>query len=289
MALGRTFAGLMQASQPYWNFIIVSLNQYSYRLSEEQQNTLRIIGYVGGRDHMDVSGSYGTAFERDDGRVVKVTTDPADLAAHVLLRKMPHVLDIYDVFKLQPAYPVVDTMKGEKTPTTLYAMVVEHVDDLPPRVKRVPPNDLQFDKMDVRRIIEVAGDTFGVEANPRKRAGFGTSQFEFPQKVRDEVLAACSRDWSQTLNQPLPMKLLGAAAKLDRVSTEYCRSVVNQLFALSTAAARLNIRLDDFHSGNFGIARSTGQWALRDLGSSETYPDVAVRAVAGLAGLRTIR
>ena len=287
MALGRTFAGLMQASQPYWDFLVVSLNQYSYKLSDNQRDTLRIIGYVGGRDHMDVSGSYGTAFERDDGRVVKVTTDPADLAAHVLLRKMPHVLDIYDVFKLQPAYPVVDTSRGEKVPTTLYAMVVERVDDLPRRIQRA--NDPQLDKMDIRRIIEIAGDTFMVEAQPHKRKGFGTAAFEYPQKVRDDVLAACKRDWSQTLNQPLSIKVMRAAAKLDRESEEYCRAFVNQLFALSTAAARLGIRLDDFHSGNFGIARSTGQWALRDLGSSETYPDVAVRAVAGLSGLRVVR
>lgn len=285
MALGRTFAGLMQGPQQFWDNILVSANQYPYRLSDNQRDALRIVGYVGNKIQREVSGSYGTAFERDDGRVVKVTTDPADLAAHVLLRKLPHVLDIYDVFKLEPAYP---TRVGltRRAPKTLYAMVVEHVDDLPWYVSR-PGN---FDKLDIRQIIEIAGGEFAVEAKPAKRQNFGKPNFEYPDSFRKHMANVCSaQDWSRTSNVSLKISDLKLAAKLDRESKDYCNRFVNQLFALSTAAARMGIELDDFHEGNFGIARSTNDWAIRDLGASPVYPDVQVRAVAGLAGLRTIR
>jgi hypothetical protein len=277
MALGYTFAGLMQGAEPFWDKLIVSLYGYKLQLTETQRDRLRIVGYAGKADktHAEqaaVSGGYATAFQDIDGRVVKVTTDPSDMFAHWVAAGRKRTVPIHAQYSIRNRDPSTAAQHP-----FYYVIITDFIPNLPDAPMRyVSEQPVDIYTLDYRRILPAAAYPFEPPSNVA-----GDPNFTF-NHIEEELKSACKPDLLVYL--PKYVKLTAEQEKyvsvLRRASVAYCKKAGREIAELATYLARRGVLLRDLHEHNFGMKKD-GEWFIRDMGAS-VGKDTPVPELQGL-------
>lgn len=270
MALRHTFAGLMQGAEPFWEDLTISRRGYSLKLTPSQRDRLRIVGLAGGApSQVDVSGQFATAFQDADGRVIKITTDPADSFAHWVAQGHPRVVPIYGMY--------IMNYGGRK----FYAIITDFIGGLPPipeRYEMFYAKDLTT--LDYRWILPSAAGAFELNWDDKR---VGKADFSFGAEDYEQLKRSCAGD--EMVFIPERVQLTPAqkrqVAALKRKSSAYCKKAGLEIAALAEYLARRGVALRDLHRENFGMKKN-GEWVVRDMGASKKYEDTPVPELKGL-------
>lgn len=277
MFRGRTLAGLLQGSQPYWSKLTISKKLTPLYLTPNQRNVLRITGWAGGASFPEeVSGFFATAFENDKGQVVKITMDPSDMFAHWVARGHKRIVPIYEMHRM--------TYGGKD----FYVIVTDYIEDLPEVPQRVyqrPDGSWSIgdlDTLDYKLILPMAADPFALAW---KDSRVGDPNFSFGEKEAKLLKEACVGKNLVSLNQYAQRILTPEdkkrVAALQRKSQAFCLKAGKEIAELATMLVRQGVSLRDLHRENFGFNKN-GEWIVRDMGSSDKYGNTPVPELKGL-------
>ena len=270
MSFRGIFSGVLQASQPYWKQLFISRRSRELTLTPSQRDKLRIVGYAGGvTDPLQVSGQFATAFQDVDGRVVKITTDPADGFAHWVAQGHPRVVPIHEMYIIN-----YGTMK-------FYVIITDFIADLPPIPVRYQMFDaLDLTTLDYRWILPAAAGNFELNWDDDR---VGKADFTFGERNYNNLLEACTGD--EMVFIPERVQLTAAQKKqvstLKRKSSAYCKKAGLEIAKLAEYLARRGVALRDLHRDNFGMKKN-GEWVVRDMGASNRYEDTPAPELRGL-------
>lgn len=189
-------------------------------------------------------GSYACAFERPDGKVAKITQDPADIANLLLGQDHPRVVRVYDAKELR---------RGSRARKPYYGAIVEKVEKnraLSQMTNILPTHmlDDNFERMD--------------------RRGEGYDYYHVEDKVRDAFHHRCQQLEERQGDNPAHGAELGKA----------CRTLADGLLDLHEFYGMHGVNLTDLHGGNVGATKD-GEWRVLDVGYAKTdKPEVPILA-----------
>lgn len=267
MFRGRTLAGLIQGAEPYWSKLTISKKLTPLRLTPNQRDTLRITGWAGGASFPEeVSGFFATAFQNDKGQVVKITTDPSDMFAHWVAKGHKRTVPIHGLYRM--------TYGGKE----FYVIITDYIEDLP----QAPDRTYDLESLDYRLILPLAADPFALNWGDSR---VGDPNFSFGEKEAKLLKEACIGKHLVTLNsyaqRALTPEKVKQVAVLQRKSAAFCTKAGKEIAELATKLIRQGVILRDLHRENFGLTKS-GEWVVRDMGSSDKYGKTPVPELKGL-------
>lgn len=177
-------------------------------------------------------GSFGCAYERPDGRVVKVTTDPSDIAA--LRAGQGHKR----VVKLFAAYKLPSDERNRK----FYAAITE-------RLRRPSPQIEQY------------------AATMRNEKRFLRDNFDVARASNGELPFGAKYIMRQHYRESLRKSVCGAFPH----SSKSCRRFVSDVIRVHEHLGRRGFNFFDVHPHNIGADR-LGTWKFLDVGYSSDGP-----------------
>lgn len=177
-------------------------------------------------------GSFACAYERSDGKVVKITQDPADVYNLIEGQDHPRVVRVFDARELK---------HGARARKPYYAVVVEKLD--------VDPN--------LSRMVNWLPTTL-LDSNydNKQRHGETGEAYFVTDKIKDVFAQKC--------------KTLRGKSKDDVLEKE-CQNVSKGLIDLHEYYGARDIKFVDIHGGNVGVDAS-GRWKALDIGFAKTPP-----------------
>jgi len=194
-------------------------------------------------------GVFACAYERADGKVVKITQDPTDVQTMIEGQDHPRIVKLYEARKLSGS----EEYGGDP----IYALVVEKLNPPSPSLKRMISGMPM--SMLGREFNRFAGE---VSTAPKGKTKVANPTYEIPENMEEEfILETCD--------------------KFDRKKPTYrkCRNLAEDVLRVHTHLGKKGIRLTDLHSGNFGVD-AEGNWKILDVGFSKS-PTPTVDALAG--------
>lgn len=189
-------------------------------------------------------GSFACAFDRPDGKVVKVTSDPADLSNLILGQEHPRVVRLYDSRELK---------RSGRARRPYYAAIVEKLErdrNLSRMVNYLPTHllDKNYDSME--------------------RHGKTGDSYRVMDSVKDAFAKSCQLlGERQGSNEQRAVEL-----------TKACHVLSDGIIDLHEFFGMHGVKYIDVHGGNFGVDKD-GYWRALDVGFAKTAkPDVPILA-----------
>lgn len=203
-------------------------------LSRTQWETLRPGERLG-------CGSFGCAYERPDGKVVKITTDPSDIAALRAAQGHRRVVKLYDAFRLR--------VEGEP----VWAGIVERLYEPTPWIQR---------------LARQARPMRGYLRDGYERSTYKGPRYRLPRMYKQWFHAGLCGQFDPTQSPG------------ERQSRRRCNAFVSDVIRVHEHLGRRGFNFFDVHPGNIGIA-ARGDWKFLDVGYSSDERKPRVRVLAG--------